>query len=176
MKRILLLTLLLCIISGTVFAQVYTNPQNVSITVPDNWQMRKDYYSAEKNSYTTLLGDGKIQICELISVINYNVPENATLDILPDEKIINIISSMFGKFAISSDIKTKPNFKRITINGYPAIISDFTIVKNNISLSGRIYITLKNSKLIGVYYMTMTDNMITFLPVIEKSINTLTVN
>jgi hypothetical protein len=176
MKRILLFALLLCMISGTVFAQVYTNPQNISVTVPDDWQVLKNYYSAEKNSYDTLFGDGKIQICELISTVNYDIPENTTLDILPDEKIINVISSMFGKFTIGSDIETKPNYKRIVVNGYPAIVSDFTIVKDNISLSGRIYITLKNSKLIGVYYMTMTDNMINFIPVIEKSINTLTIN
>ncbi|WP_196590505.1 hypothetical protein [Pectinatus frisingensis] len=177
MKRILLIVLLLYMTSSTVFAQVYTDPQNISITIPDNWKVIKSNYISNNNLYDTFLSGGKEQFIYLVSIYYPTMPKSTTLYNYSDAQISGAIYSMFGKMIGSGTVTNKPNYTKTMVNGTPAVASYITAAaQNGTPLVGIIYMVLKNKKLAFVIYVTTPGNAKEFIPTIDKSINTLEIN
>lgn len=177
MKRILLIIILLFSATNISFAQVYTNQQNVSITIPNNWKIIKSNYVSNNNLYDAFLSDGKEQFIYLVSIYYPTMPKSTTLYNYSDTQIAGAIYSMFGKMIGSGTVTNKPNYKKTMVNGTPAIASYITAAtQNGTPLVGIIYMVLKNKKLAFAIYVTTPGNAKEFIPIIGKSIDTLEIN
>ncbi|WP_196590501.1 hypothetical protein [Pectinatus frisingensis] len=179
MKKILTIAFLLCLVCSTAFAdKVYTDPHGVSLDIPDGYQLVAKRELPTENKYETTFADSaaieKAQKEIMItSQISSSGPPN-TINDFSEQELADISNDVFKKLAtINIKALNNPNYKKVTVNGYPAIviILDETYQYNNYLVYG--YYIIKDTKVITITYACPKNKSDEFLPIIEKSINTL---
>ena len=177
MKRLsVLVFLIFALCSQVAFAnQTYTNGLGVSLTIPDDYKIEEEENTPNK-AVTYFINKYTHQDIDLCSNFYSDMPLNMTFYNLPDSKIDGLIYSIFGKLIINGDITNRPNYKKVTINDYPAVV---TVVKSTIKgipITTVIYYIMKNKKMVCLMYSAPTNSLNSFVPIIRTTINSIKID
>lgn len=170
--------MIVCLLSTMLFAvdcaaqQIDVN--DVSMTIPDTYQSSGYLMDTTQGICYANFEDTSTKEGAGIRIQPSDIPNAATLNDVPDSKLLEETNFAFSEMAKAGmQIKNTPNFARVTVNGYPAMLTTIDAIVPKGHFITYCYTLVKDQKIIYVLYSCPSDQTDSFQPAIVQMNSTL---